>query len=99
MYGADMLAEPAATAFDLGQFRLETLITTGGMGAIWRGVHRSEQTPVAIKVMVADELRRQADYFIELQDIQSDITRLADKDEEEPGDGLLPTPETHLETA
>ena len=57
MYGADVLAEPLSTAFDLGPFRLDVLIATGGMGAIWRGVHRSEQTPVAIKVMVADELQ------------------------------------------
>ncbi len=57
MYGADVLAAPSIEAFDLGPFRLEALVATGGMGAIWRGVHRTGQTPVAIKVMVADELQ------------------------------------------
>jgi len=57
MYGAEMSVLLAPTVIDLGPFRLDALVATGGMGAIWRGVHRSENTPVAIKVMHADELQ------------------------------------------
>lgn len=56
-YGAAMPAPLLAAPIDLGPFRLDEPIATGGMGSIWRGRHRGQGTPVAIKVMVADELQ------------------------------------------
>ena len=55
--------------------------------------------------MVADELRRQADYFMELQDLQPDIARIRDREgevqvqDEDEDDQLPPDSEIHLETA
>jgi len=58
MYGGPVSAPPLAPApIELGPFRLDELVATGGMGSIWRGVHRAEGTPVAIKVMVDDEFQ------------------------------------------
>ncbi len=51
--------------------------------------------------MVADELRRQADCFIELQDIQDDIARLSSGPAHHPEDenGLPQGHDAHFETA
>ncbi len=51
--------------------------------------------------MVADELRRQADVFIELQDLQPLISRLLEDrtEESEPDEPELDDPHPHLETA
>lgn len=43
----------------LGAFALEHRIAYGGMGEIWRGHHRRTGTPVAIKVLTGDYLRKQ----------------------------------------
>ncbi len=47
--------------------------------------------------MVADELRRQADYFMELQDLQPDIARIRDREIED--HRVPPDSDIHLETA
>jgi serine/threonine protein kinase/tetratricopeptide (TPR) repeat protein len=39
---------------DLGPFRLERIVATGGMAAVWKGVHRQSGEAVAIKVMRGD---------------------------------------------
>jgi len=51
--------------------------------------------------MVADELRRQADHFIELQDLQSTIARLAPNVDEQSGhgQGMSRGHDPHFETA
>ena len=43
----------------LGPFRLDSPFAAGGMGEIWRGEHLGQGVPVAVKVMVADELQSQ----------------------------------------
>ena len=35
----------------LGPFDLHSPIGRGGMGEVWRGVHRASETPVAIKLL------------------------------------------------
>ncbi len=45
----------------LGPFVLERMIGSGGMGEVWRGVHRDEQVPVAIKV-IGQHWARQPSY-------------------------------------
>ena len=57
MYGADMQAPLLAAPIDLGPFQLEEPVAMGGMGSIWRGRHRGQGTPVAVKVMLGDELQ------------------------------------------
>ena len=37
----------------LGPFELEAPIGKGAMGEVWRGVHRAQQIPVAVKVMTS----------------------------------------------
>src|SRR5215469_13429969 len=37
----------------LGQYHLEALLGTGGMGQVYRGVHKLLHRPAAIKVMLA----------------------------------------------
>ena len=50
--------------------------------------------------MVADELRRQADFFLELQELQPRIERIANHREERTGNGPYPGTETYdVETA
>jgi len=41
----------AAAAIPLGAFALHAPAGRGGMGEVWRGVHRAEGTPVAVKVV------------------------------------------------
>jgi serine/threonine protein kinase len=55
MYGAAV--STPAPPLRLGPFRLVERIASGGMGVIWRGVHVEQDVPVAVKVMVADELQ------------------------------------------
>ncbi|MBH25483.1 MAG: hypothetical protein CMH57_13750 [Myxococcales bacterium] len=42
----------------LGPFDLQTPIGKGGMGEVWRGVHRVQQVPVAVKVMTGARARQ-----------------------------------------
>ena len=46
-----MLLDP----IDVGPFELHACIGTGGMGQVWRGVHRALRVPVALKVIRAPE--------------------------------------------
>lgn len=39
------------TGFDLGPFHLVRPIGRGGMGVVWRGVHRAQQVAVAVKFL------------------------------------------------
>lgn len=48
---------------DLGAFSLLEPLGAGGMGVVWRGVHREQQVPVAIKVISA--LHAETQHFIE----------------------------------
>jgi serine/threonine protein kinase/tetratricopeptide (TPR) repeat protein len=41
----------------LGPFELETPIGQGGMGQVWRGVHRRQNVPVALKVLSGERSR------------------------------------------
>ncbi len=41
--------------FPLGVFDLQRLIGEGGMGEVWRGVHRTQGVPVAVKVLRSDQ--------------------------------------------
>lgn len=47
----------AQSAIALGLFDLHQPIAHGGMGEVWRGVHREENLPVAIKVITSDFAR------------------------------------------
>ena len=38
---------------DVGPFELQHPIGRGGMGAVWRGRHRAQDLPVAVKVLTA----------------------------------------------
>jgi tetratricopeptide (TPR) repeat protein len=42
----------------LGPFELDKIIGRGGMGEIWKGVHRTQRVPVAVKVLTAEGARR-----------------------------------------
>lgn len=42
----------------LGPFTLEARIGVGGMGEVWRGVHRQQRVPVAVKVITAARARQ-----------------------------------------
>jgi serine/threonine protein kinase len=44
----------------LGPFLLERPIARGGMAEVWRGVHASEQVPVAVKVLTGPRAREDA---------------------------------------
>ncbi|MDP2342968.1 MAG: protein kinase [Deltaproteobacteria bacterium] len=44
----------------LGPFALERPIARGGMAEVWRGVHASEQVPVAVKVLTGARAREEA---------------------------------------
>ena len=96
--------------------RLDHIVIFSGDGDFRRLVEAVQRKGVRVSVvstvrsqppMVADELRRQADYFMELQDLQPVIARIrdrqdadqdADQDEGE-DDQMPPDSKIHLETA
>ena len=94
--------------------RLDHIVIFSGDGDFRRLVEAVQRKGVRVTVvstvrsqppMVADELRRQADYFMELQDLQPDIARIRDREgevqvqDEDEDDQLPPDSEIHLETA
>ena len=94
--------------------RLDHIVIFSGDGDFRRLVEAVQRKGVRVSVvstvrsqppMVADELRRQADYFMELQDLQPDIARIRDRedahrDEDQDEDDQMPSDsEIHLETA
>ena len=98
--------------------RLDHIVIFSGDGDFRRLVEAVQRKGVRVTVvstvrsqppMVADELRRQADYFMELQDLQSDIARIRDREDvvrdddddqdEDPDGPMPPDSEIHLETA
>ena len=52
------LAEVDSSGISLGAFDLEDRIGFGGMGDVWKGVHRVERTPVAVKVVTSAMARQ-----------------------------------------
>ena len=94
--------------------RLDHIVIFSGDGDFRRLVEAVQRKGVRVSVvstvrsqppMVADELRRQADYFMELQDLQPDIARIRDRedahrDEDQDEDDQMPSDsEIRLETA
>ena len=94
--------------------RLDHVVVFSGDGDFRRLVEAVQRKGVRVTVvstvrsqppMVADELRRQADYFMELQDLQPVIARIRDRedahrDEDQDEDDQMPSDsEIHLETA
>ncbi len=98
--------------------RLDHIVIFSGDGDFRRLVEAVQRKGVRVTVvstvrsqppMVADELRRQADYFMELQDLQPDIARIRDREDvvrdddddqdEDPDGPMPPDSEIHLETA
>ncbi len=94
--------------------RLDHIVIFSGDGDFRRLVEAVQRKGVRVTVvstvrsqppMVADELRRQADYFMELQDLQPVIARIRDRedahrDEDQDEDDQMPSDsEIHLETA
>ena len=41
----------------LGAFELDRVVGRGGMGEVWRAVHRTERVDVAIKVLTGEGAR------------------------------------------
>ena len=97
---------------------LDHIVIFSGDGDFRRLVEAVQRKGVRVTVvstvrsqppMVADELRRQADYFMELQDLQPDIARIRDREDvvrdddedqdEDQDDQMPPDSEIHLETA
>jgi len=88
--------------------RLDHIVIFSGDGDFRRLVEAVQRKGVRVSVvstvrsqppMVADELRRQADYFMELQDLQPDIARIRDREDKDQDDQMPPDSEIHLETA
>ncbi len=94
--------------------RLDHVVIFSGDGDFRRLVEAVQRKGVRVSVvstvrsqppMVADELRRQADYFMELQDLQPDIARIRDREDagrdedQDEDDQMPPDSEIHLETA
>ncbi|MFQ5618156.1 MAG: NYN domain-containing protein [Rhodospirillales bacterium] len=88
--------------------RLDHIVIFSGDGDFRRLVEAVQRKAVRVSVvstvrsqppMVADELRRQADYFVELQDLQPDIARIRDREDKDEDDQMPPDTEIHLETA
>ncbi|UJR86990.1 serine/threonine-protein kinase PknK [Sandaracinus amylolyticus] len=50
----------------LGPFELHGRVAQGGMGEIWRGVHRAQGVPVAVKVMTGEAMQ-DARYYDEFR--------------------------------
>ncbi|CAN0511937.1 unnamed protein product, partial [Laminaria digitata] len=51
--GGNQGLSQAMSHIELGPFTLHEVIGRGGMGEVWRGVHREQQVPVAIKVITS----------------------------------------------
>jgi len=92
--------------------RLDHIVIFSGDGDFRRLVEAVQRKGVRVTVvstvrsqppMVADELRRQADYFMELQDLQPVIARIRDREDEDQDededDQMPPDSEIHMETA
>ena len=90
--------------------RLDHIVIFSGDGDFRRLVEAVQRKGVRVTVvstvrsqppMVADELRRQADYFMELQDLQPVIARIRDREDEDQDedDQMPPDSEIHLGTA
>ena len=92
--------------------RLDHIVIFSGDGDFRRLVEAVQRKGVRVSVvstvrsqppMVADELRRQADYFMELQDLQPVIARIRDREDagrdEDEDDQMPPDSDIHLETA
>ncbi len=88
--------------------RLDHVVIFSGDGDFRRLVEAIQRKGVRVTVvstvrsqppMVADELRRQADNFIELQDLQPDIARISVREDEDMGDKSQIDSDIHLETA
>ena len=91
---------------------LDHIVIFSGDGDFRRLVEAVQHKGVRVSVvstvrsqppMVADELRRQADYFMELQDLQPVIARIRDREDagrdEDEDDQMPPDSDIHLETA
>ncbi len=115
----NMDIELAVDVMQMAQY-LDHIIIFSGDGDFRRLVEAVQRMGVRVSVvstvrsqppMVADELRRQVDEFIELQDLQDDIARLPsnrvdhdridhdDDDHDDDDDGNLADPDPYLETA
>ena len=92
--------------------RLDHIVIFSGDGDFRRLVEAVQRKGVRVSVvstvrsqppMVADELRRQADYFMELQDLQPVIARIRDREDagrdKDEDDQMPPDSDIHLETA
>ena len=49
-----VVGEPVSDSIPLGPFDLHDPIGKGGMGVVWRGVHRRSGVPVAVKALRGD---------------------------------------------
>lgn len=61
------------TTFPLGPFELDQPLGSGGMGEVWRGTHRSEGVPVAVKVIAKEHTEKPR--FLEL--FQNEVLAVA----------------------
>ena len=61
MTAVDPALDGGPQAGVLGPFVLERVIGSGGMGEVWRALHREERVPVAIKV-IGQHWARQPSY-------------------------------------
>jgi serine/threonine protein kinase/tetratricopeptide (TPR) repeat protein len=64
------------SCIQLGPFKLDNIIGRGGMGDIWKGVHRAQRVPVAVKVLTEEGARRD-DY---LRQFRNEIRSVAGLD-------------------
>jgi len=62
--------------FDLGPFRLDEPIASGGMGEVWSGRHRSGGTQVAVKLLLAGAMRN----AFEMEALRNEIRAVASMD-------------------
>ncbi len=59
----------------LGPFELDSLLARGGMGEVWRGRHRGQGVPVAVKVVTSDFAREARFYESFRHEVQA-VARL-----------------------